>query len=88
MYNKLKDTDQIIESLKLVLSYNKYIKTDMSVKQLIALATLFNDIPSGNVEFQMIPGNDRYINKISYWVPDEGKDRYFIERVFYTLMNI
>lgn len=73
MYNKLKDTSQIIESLKLVLSYNDYISTDMSVKQLIALATLFNDIPSGSMDFQMIPGDSRYINKISYWVPDEGK---------------
>lgn len=82
MYNKLKDSSQIIECLKLVLSYNKYIKTDMSVKQLIALATLFNDIPSGSVEFQMIPGDNKYMNKISYWVPDEVKTDSLLKEFF------
>jgi polyisoprenyl-teichoic acid--peptidoglycan teichoic acid transferase len=82
MYDKLKNTDQMINSLKLLLSYNKYIKTDMSVKQLIALATLSKEIPSSNVEFQIVPGSGKKINKISYWVPDEVKTEALLKNFF------
>lgn len=73
MFTKLRDSGRLISAAKLALSYSKYIKTDLSTKQLISLAAFAKDIQDGETSFYTIPGSPKYIDKISYWIPDEKK---------------
>ena len=73
MYEKLKESGQLINAMKLILNYNEYIKTNLSAKQLISLCTMAADINAGNTLYYIIPGIGKYIDGISYWVPDEDK---------------
>jgi polyisoprenyl-teichoic acid--peptidoglycan teichoic acid transferase len=82
MYNKLKETDQILNAMKLVLKYNEYVKTNLSIKQMVALAALSNDIPQGALHYHTVPGSAKYINKISYWVPNEEKTEKLLRDIF------
>ena len=56
--------DQLIDSVSIILSYHKFVKTNMNLKQLAALARLWIDIPSGNTNYYIVPGDDKTINKI------------------------
>ncbi len=82
MYTKLKEKDQLLKAVELALSYNKYIKTNLSAKQLISLAVLAKDMPEGNTTFYTVPGTPRYVNNLWYWYPEEKKTDELLKKLF------
>lgn len=82
MFKKLRDSGKLIDIVKLVLTYSKNVKTNMTLKQLIALANLANAIPDGSLTYFNIPGYNKTINGISYWVPDETETDKTLKKFF------
>ena len=49
------------------------IKTDMTGRDLLALAELARDVRPEEIEMETLPGAPQNIHGISYWVPDDRK---------------
>ncbi|WP_368294255.1 LCP family protein [Dehalobacter sp. TBBPA1] len=73
LYKQQRDSGEILETLNIILKYKNEMKTDLTLKQMIALTKLLSEIPGENVEQTFIPGKGQMINNISYWVPDQKK---------------
>ncbi|WP_196593324.1 LCP family protein [Pectinatus sottacetonis] len=52
------------------------VKTDMSIRQLLAFLGSLKEAQNNGLKTAMIPGTPMYINGISYWIPDIKKLRY------------
>lgn len=82
MFAKLKETNKLSLGVELAFNYSKYLKTNMSIKQLLALAALAKDIPSDNISLYTVPGHYGNINKISYWMVNENKACSLFKEIF------
>lgn len=82
VFKQLKDSGKLVDCVKLVWNYRNNIKTNMTLKQMISLAVLANDVPEGIVEYSLIPGSGKYMNKISYWIPDKEKTDKILKEFF------
>lgn len=71
LVNKIKENDQLLEAVKLVLNYKNNIQTNMSTKQILALANLMSKVGQDEIAFYNIAGRGKYIDGVSYWIPDE-----------------
>lgn len=71
-----------MKMVKVVVSHDKYIKTNLGMKQLLSLAVLAKEIPDGSTTFHTIHGVPKYINNISYWCPDEEKTDKLLKQLF------
>lgn len=72
MYEKIKKEGNMFKDLKLFLNYNKYMQTNLSYNQMLALASFLMDCPEENINFYNTPGYGDYIEGVSYWIPDEA----------------
>ena len=79
---KLRSENRILDAVKIVLKYSKYIQTDLSTQQMLALANLYYDIDQSNVTFYNIPGIGKYIDGISYWIADEKQTNEQLRTIF------
>lgn len=82
LYKKLRESDKLVEITKIVLTYNKNIKTNLSAKQILGLAKLSGEISEENIKYYMISGSGKTIDKVSYWVPDAKKTDKFLKDFF------
>lgn len=80
--SKLKGSDELINSISIILSYHKFVKTNMNLKQLAALARLWSDIPSGNSNYYIVPGYDKIMNKIWYYMPNLVETETMFKMIF------
>lgn len=71
MIHKLKENDQLLKAVEIVLSYKDNIQTNLTTKQIVALANLMKGLTSEDITFYNVPGRGEYIKKISYWQPDK-----------------
>lgn len=67
---KLKEPQIILKMPELVALCYQCVHTDMSMEQLISLASFGKDYPLQSVITAMLPGEAQYINGGSYWIPD------------------
>ncbi|MEW6662559.1 MAG: LCP family protein [Bacillota bacterium] len=58
-----------------------HIKTNLGLQEMIGLAKIFLEAGSANLETVMLPGDPRYINGISYWVPSDDRTRQTVEQI-------
>ncbi len=82
LYQKLKESNQLVEIAKIVLSYKENVKTDLSIKQILGLAKLSGELSEDNISYYMIPGAPKTIDGISYWVPDETESDKILKNFF------
>jgi len=82
MFKKLKNSDKLVECVKLIFNCRNDVKTDFKLNQLISLAILAKGIPEDSVKYEIIPGDGKYINKISYWVPYETETNKLLKEFF------
>ncbi|HOK53922.1 MAG TPA: LCP family protein [Armatimonadota bacterium] len=52
---------------------NKYVETNMNLKDIKALVELARDIPPDQMEMETVPGTPQTISGVSYWIPDLEK---------------
>ncbi|MHB1418798.1 MAG: LCP family protein, partial [Bacillota bacterium] len=55
------------------------INTDMSVTDIIKLATAIRGLSSDQLQTMLLPGSPDYIDGVSYWIAESDKGREFIE---------
>ena len=82
MLSKLKESDPLIDAVSIILNYHKFVKTNMSLKQLAALARLWVAIPSGNSDYYIVPGEDTVMNRIWYYMPDLDRTESLLKMIF------
>lgn len=82
LYKKQRDSGKLLETLEIILKYNKNMKTNLTAAQLVSLAQLAKDIPENGVDFFSIPGQGQTIDSISYWVPDEIETENLVRESF------
>jgi LCP family protein required for cell wall assembly len=69
--------DDIVETI-----YGKrYVETDMSGRDLIALAQMAKDIPPDRMEMEVLPGEPQTIDGVSYWIPDMIRTTEVVQRI-------
>ncbi len=72
---KMLDPNSLLKLPSLIPSLNEAVKSDMSVKQMVALATMFQGMDVDNdIVTMTLPGTPKTINGVSYWLvdPDEA----------------
>jgi len=82
LYEKLSSSEKMLETAKIILKYHDNIKTDLTIKQILALAKFLQEINSSNISYHMIPGTPKNMNKISYWVPYEKETDMLLKEIF------
>jgi len=80
--DRIKNNGKILEAVNIVLKYSKYIQTDLSPSQMLALANFSKDVTDENLKFFDTPGYGEYIDGISYWIPDEKVVEMFNKQQF------
>lgn len=78
---KFKDPSIVLKLPELMRFAKDYIVTDMSVKEMAAVALFAKDLESKNIETAMIPGEPRMINGGSYWIPDPQLASLVVQRL-------
>lgn len=82
MLDKLRKTDQLMNAVKIVLSYNKNVSTNMSIKQIASLAVFAGELSGDSINFHIVPGNGEKIGGVWYWVPDREKTQEMLSDIF------
>lgn len=73
LFRQQKESDELLETVQIVLKYRDSIKTDLNLKQMIGLTRYAADLPDNSVEYSIIPGRPQMINGVSYWVMDKNE---------------
>ncbi len=71
LYCKLALSDSVPDEIEIIDKYHEHIKTDLSSQELIELAKAFFGIDYSDISYYLLPGEGRYIDNVSYWVPNE-----------------
>ena len=58
---------------KLVTEVSECVDTNLSYTEMLGLANAMRKLDSSTIEGQMLPGTPKYIDGISYWLPDYDK---------------
>lgn len=79
------DTDTIIKNLpSLIKAAFEYIKTDMSLGDMLKYATYIDDVKSSEILTETLPGYPQYINGASYYIADESSIGQAVDEIFYS----
>lgn len=68
--------------MTVISSYIKYVKTNLPMSAIVDLVKSIPNFSSDKVETFVVPGNGAYINKISYYIPDEKGTWDIVDKVF------
>ncbi len=80
--SQLKDPSQITTLINLRMEYEKYIKTDIKLNQMVSFATLLKDIQKNNIKFYTVNGVPNYLHGVSYWIPNDEKNEILFKQIF------
>jgi LCP family protein required for cell wall assembly len=64
---------------KLVSEVNESVKTNLSTKEMLALANVMRKTDTSAIEGTMLPGTPEYIGGISYWLADEEEVKKLVD---------
>ena len=62
----------------------QYIETDLSPRELYTVAMLFRDVPLSQIATATLPGQARYLDRVSYFVPDEEETARLLQKLFFS----
>lgn len=66
---------------ELIKAVQAQVRTDLSIKESLALAKVFKDAGAAKVETATLPGSPEYIKGISYWVPSDEKTKEIVNKM-------
>jgi len=67
----------------LISAMHKYTVTDMTTKDLLALAHFLKDRTPEQVKMATLPGSPKTIHGVSYWIPDQEKASMVLRELFF-----
>lgn len=84
---KLKESNPITTIPKLYNEcvQNNYVKTNLNLDQIAALANVLTKVDIDAINFEMLPGSSQYIGGISYYIMDEAKTEQLLLDMFYKV---
>ncbi|TDX51092.1 LCP family protein [Orenia marismortui] len=68
----------ILKVPELVNDFNRNVKTDLEATKLLKLASMLANFSMDQVEMEMLPGEPKYIDGISYWLPLKEETRVLV----------
>lgn len=68
-------------------TFNTYVDTDMSVSEMASLGMQAKDIDTSDIRKETLPGKPMYINKISYYIPDNEEINKLVNELYYGNNN-
>ncbi|PLX15347.1 MAG: hypothetical protein C0601_13280 [Candidatus Muiribacterium halophilum] len=78
---KIKDIGIIWKIPSIIQEIYKNINTDLGIKDVMSIVKRFRDFDIKNVQVDTLPGEGKYINKVSYFVVDYDKTQKIIEKI-------
>lgn len=82
MLSKLQASDMKKDLLRIILSYEDYINTDLGLEQLDSIINLCADISEQDIQFYVLPGEGKTLENTSYWVINEEKVKQVLDDFF------
>jgi len=81
VFNEL-DSPQIITKIpELIKAFSQAVRTDLPASKMLQLASRVKDALQAGLQTEMVDGTPRYIEDISYWLPDIAKLREQVARL-------
>ena len=75
---KIKTPAGMLRILPLINTLSKYVKTNMDTNEMISYALKLNGINTADVQKKILDGEPKYINGISYFIPDIDKSSEYL----------
>ena len=72
----------ILKLPALMTTISKYVHTDMNMYDLAKVGNLLRDMKANSLHSEMVPGDFKTINDISYWSPDIDKTKALVKKMF------
>lgn len=77
---QLLDLSSVWKLPQLISAITNNAQTDLTTEELLALATIYKDASIDNMQMEMLPGEGKYINNISYWIVDNDELTEIVDR--------
>ncbi len=74
-------TSNVTKIPELVDEMKKYVKTDLSIMDMITYATRFAKIDPTDLEGYQVPGFSGMQNEVSYWIPDLNATKKIVDKM-------
>ncbi|MBI4533177.1 MAG: LCP family protein [Candidatus Melainabacteria bacterium] len=84
---KLKEPQVVFKLPRLAALAHEYVVTDLSIEDMVRLASFLKDIEPNQVETATLPGNSATIGGGSYWLPDLSASQIVFERLVGPLLS-
>ncbi|MFW5782285.1 MAG: LCP family protein [Candidatus Muiribacteriaceae bacterium] len=81
MLSKMKSVGIVWKLPDIIQEIYRNIETDMGIKQILSLIRRFRDFDLSEVKVDTLPGDAKYIDKVSYYVHDDEETRRLIEEI-------
>ncbi len=81
--DKLKQPATLVALPDAIKKSSEYIKTDMSIYQIIQTAAILKTMDTNNIHSVTLPGSPSSKDEVSYWILDPQKTQQVIDRLVY-----
>ena len=72
----------ILKLPALMTTISNYVRTDMSMVELVKVANLMRNMTANSLHAEMVPGDFKTIKDVSYWSPDSDKTQTLVKNMF------
>ena len=78
---KLEDPQVLLKLPEFCKIAKEYVRTDLSVEEMLKLASFAKDVKTSQIQSAMLPGEAAFINGGSYWLPDPERGSLLLHRM-------
>jgi LCP family protein required for cell wall assembly len=79
----LLDVSHVLKIPSMVREFNSNVATDMSVREMVAIANLLRSVKIQNLSSQTLPGEPVWINRVNYWQLDQAKTKKLLDEILH-----
>lgn len=73
LYGQLKDQGKMVEAMSLLLRQKEGIETNLTPKQMLALAVYLKQLPQGRITYYTLQGHSEMILRRSVWIAENNE---------------
>ncbi|ACL70089.1 LCP family protein [Halothermothrix orenii] len=81
MIKKVLSPDTIVKLPAIYKIFRESVKTNIPLKDISPFIHLFKDVNLDNIQAEIVPGEPRYIDGVSYWISDRKKLGILVENL-------
>jgi len=76
--NKILDVKTLFKVPELIKDFSQNVKTDLGLSKMLKLASFIPNFSLEEIEMAMLPGEPKYIDGVSYWLPHKEETRVLV----------